>query len=227
MKHILLILLVFTSINLNAQNGGQAPENEMIKLENVASGVKVTNKQSCRVEFRTNQTDNFHLASYSDTIIQGLKGKFKVKPLDKCQSGDMGWVEIDVNSSLPVKFENINIKNNILYFTTSSENNVKEYVVEYSTNGNSWKEVSHIKPKGNSTYSINLSSILLTLPFLLLFIPFKRKSVLFFTVSAVLLFACTKSTILKTDENVLLRVKQIDNNNNLSYSNIIHYKKIN
>lgn len=120
---IVLLMALSVSLSVNAQNGGQTSENNLVKIEVVGQvtissfSVKITNKQNCSATYKLDHKDHTEEATIdansSITITWALLGnyKFRVKALTTCTDGpDMGWVELDVFKYLPVKFGQIKIK---------------------------------------------------------------------------------------------------------------------
>jgi len=124
MKKILLITCIaIMSMMSNAQNGGQANENNVIKLEfvsysNYHTTVRITNKQSIPVDIELKSgnlsvTESFPAFGIKFMTLVGLKGsnvKIQAKPLNGID-GNIGVVELFLNITyLPVKFGEIKFK---------------------------------------------------------------------------------------------------------------------
>lgn len=216
-KTTIIIALIMLSLSSYSQNGGQSSESSALKLEQVGKFVKVTNKQSGLVEVRTNQTENFWI--FKDTLISGITGFFKAKPLTKVDKYiDMGWVELTVNLSLPVAFKIVEIKNNSINWEVGTEKNVKLYRVEGSDNSMDWNTISEVKADGKEKYSYSLVALISFIPFLFLF---RNKKIIVAVSIALILFACTKQSIKPAKSYKYYRVVAVDNDFNLTYSNII------
>jgi len=151
-------------------NGGISSENSSTKFEWIGISpnnqyiVKVTNKQSCTAEMRVQWggTSQFR----TKIMGSGLSDTFHItppptprcflgaKPNTSCsRSSDMGTVEINVCNILPVKFSSItgqrvgphSVK---LVFVIEEISNVKQFNIQYSLDGKTFKTVNVISPDG-------------------------------------------------------------------------------
>jgi hypothetical protein len=99
MRKLILSLLMMITITAMAQNGGQAPENNSVKLEFAGfSQTKLWNKQSCeaviRVKYNNTETD-YTIAGNSFVMIPTpLPLKITAKTTTNCGSADFGLVQI-------------------------------------------------------------------------------------------------------------------------------------
>lgn len=155
---ILSLMVLILSINAtNAQNGGQAPENNSVKLEFTGSGqTKVWNKQSCVaiIEVRYNgNTTNYTVPGNSYVLISTpVIAKISAKTLTNCGSADFGFVELQLTAIiLPVKFVSFNataIGNNKvkIQFEIGEAQNVQQFNVQVSSDGSSWRSVALVWP---------------------------------------------------------------------------------
>lgn len=169
MKHLILALLMATAISSMAQNGGQYPENNSIKLEYIGGGqVKVTNKQSCPSVITLNDSKtegNFNVPGNS-FVIYILPAdlltniRIKAKNTTNCGNSDYGFVELFL-SSLPVTFTSFSVKkesgtNYWVNFNIENPVNVGRYDIMVSTDGKIWQRVTSINPTTNNSYSVKI-----------------------------------------------------------------------
>jgi hypothetical protein len=187
MKHLLFfILLFFTSVFVKGQNGGQFPENNVIRVEYIGyfNGnhvAKVCNKQNCEARIRTKaeQDRAIDVLVPADSCITILVPRptstailFRAKAETSCRNctnPDMGWVEInfafevlnlsDDNPIRIIKEENkyqVSITNGILNANFGS---FSEYmnVMVYQINGYKLYDKKHFVNKNNL---INLNEYL-------------------------------------------------------------------
>lgn len=173
MKHLILSLLgTILIMGSMAQNGGQSPENNSVKLEWAGTSVKVTNKETCESVMRIS-----YAQSNVDVTIPGNSSiifmppaaiaTIKAKNTTNCGATDFGWVELSL-SSMPVKFvsydfESIGNKKVLVTFKTDETSNIKQYNVLISTDGINYKCIDSIsadKVTPNRSYStvINTSN---------------------------------------------------------------------
>lgn len=174
MKHLILALLMAISISSFAQNGGQYPENNSVKLEYLGGGkVKVTNKQSCTAIIRLNdgKTEGDISIPGNSFVLYILPAelqtniRIRAKNTSNCNCPDFGYVELFL-SSLPVTFTNYDItkenKTNVrVNFNIENPVNVGRYEVMVSTDGRTWHKKGELPHAANSksyTTTINLSS---------------------------------------------------------------------
>lgn len=171
MKILILALLgSFLISNGMAQNGGQYPENNSVKLELVGTSVKVTNKQSCesviRVAYAQTEVD-LTIAGNSSIIFMppAAVATVKAKCTTNCGNTDFGWVELSL-SAMPTKFASydfqaIGNKKVLVTFETAETSNVKQYNILISTDGVNYRKLDSIKADlvtPNRTYSIKVNT---------------------------------------------------------------------
>lgn len=161
-------------------NGGQANEDSFGKLvyAGYESGyyvLELTNKQGCGIDFDVKwlkKDTTIYVPANGTKVIQlpgTAKGneKIKARPLYRCgtSGGNMGWIEVETPSSLPVTFKSIRCvsveKQKIhVEFEIADLKGVSVFYIETSTDGINWKTsglvfVDEVKP-GNK-YSITVS----------------------------------------------------------------------
>jgi hypothetical protein len=178
MKNLILALLSpFLIGTALCQNGGQAPENNSVKLEYAGniSGiyyVKVTNKQSCESEIKVNdgQTESTITVSGNGTYMfplpAGITGNLKVKAKNTtaCNNTDYGWIELSL-VGLPVKFVSFNttrISDTEFWvnFEIAEATNVKHFNIKASTDGKIFKTIAIVFPdelQPNRKYSVKIN----------------------------------------------------------------------
>ena len=122
-KFLLITCIALISMISNAQNGGQAAENSVIKLEfisyaNYHTTVRITNKQNIPVDIELKSGSisivrSFAALEMANMTLIGLQGsnvKIQAKPLNG-EAGNIGIVELFLNiTDLPVKFGEIKVK---------------------------------------------------------------------------------------------------------------------
>lgn len=148
MKSLMFTLLLFCGLTAFCQNGGQAPENNALKITYVGKignsyYARITSKQDCNAWYKTNfngNTDDVRINAYSSYLFNmgtqppGSK-VLKVKATTDCGCGDMGWVEFKL-ISMSLTFKSVTFtrdKNNpnkgVLTFETADVVNVNRFVV--------------------------------------------------------------------------------------------------
>ncbi len=164
MRILILALLIGISINGMAQNGGQYPENNSVKLEYIGgSKVVVTNKQSCTSVIRLNdsQTEGDITIAGNSSFIYILpinlttNIRVKAKNTTNCGSTDFGWVELYL-SSLPLKFIGFDLVNDYgplvtVKFKVAEVVNVHHFNILVSTDGITWVKKDSVKTILNGT----------------------------------------------------------------------------
>lgn len=166
--------LLLSSAATKAQNNGQFAESASLKIElagttNYKAIIKATNKQSCvmNVKFDHNGVTTIKPIPPlgSDTVQITLpECDIKAKPMTNCgNSTDMGWVELNVCSALPIKFEWIRTKqldtHTIQLEFKPSEVDGKEFYIQLSTDGLNFKRVLVVLPtdiKVGQIYSVKV-----------------------------------------------------------------------
>lgn len=177
MKKLLLAFILSLSLfSSRAQNGGQASENESIKLSlgSVTSDWKqiiiVTNKQNCTVDIKFQHNGETSIKRFpafsSDTFQITLPDcSVKAKPLDNCGGANMGWLEWNVCAALPIKFDYIKAKKitkNVyeLEFKVSSSDNEDHFNVQLSKDGLNYKTITVVLPdriETNKVYKVKIN----------------------------------------------------------------------
>jgi hypothetical protein len=152
------------TINGMAQNGGQYPENNSVKLEYIGGGkVKVTNKQAVTSIIRLNdsKTEGDLSIPASSFVIYILPNDLltnihiKAKCTTNAGNTDFGWVELFL-SSLPLKFVGFDLVNDYgplctVKFTVAEVVNVKQFYILTSTDGLIWVKKDSVKTIPNGT----------------------------------------------------------------------------
>lgn len=173
MKHLILALLMAISIPSFAQNGGQYPENNSVKLEYLGGGkVKVTNKQSCTSIIRLNdgKTEGDISIPGNSFVLYILPAelqtniRIRAKNTSNCNCPDFGYVELFL-SSLPVIFTDFKVTkesgtNVRVNFNIENPVNVGKFYIMTSKDGKTWiKSDSLSYTPASKTYStiINIS----------------------------------------------------------------------
>ena len=174
MKVLILALLTAISISSMAQNGGQFPENNSVKLEYLGGGkVKVTNKQSCTAIIKLNdgKTEGDISIPGNSFVLYILPAelqtniRIKAKNTSNCNCPDFGWVEIFL-TSLPVTFTNFNVTresgtNVRVNFNIENPVNVGKFYILTSKDGKTWVKsdsLSYTPASKQYSTTINLSS---------------------------------------------------------------------
>lgn len=174
MRHLICSLLIGISLSTFAQNGGQFPENNSVKLEYIGGGqVKVTNKQSCSSVITLNDSK-----TVGDITIAGNSSFIYILPPDlltnirvkaknntNCGNSDYGFVELFL-SSLPVTFASFTTQKQngttvLVNFKSENPVNAGKYRIMVSQDGKTWlmkDEIKHIDNVSNYSTSINLST---------------------------------------------------------------------
>lgn len=155
MKHLIFSLLgtilMMTGI---AQNGGQYPENNSVKLEWSGTSVKVTNKQPCEsvIQVSYSQSDvDLTIPGNSSVIFMppAAVATIKAKNTTNCGSSDFGWVELTL-SAMPTKFVSFDFtpignKEVVVTFETAETSNIRSYRVLISTDGVNYRAIDSLK----------------------------------------------------------------------------------
>lgn len=168
-----LILALFGTLlimNGIAQNGGQYPENNSVKLEWVGTSVKVTNKQSCdgqiRLTYASTSVDVSITANSSIIFMPPAAiATIKAKALTNCGGTDFGQVELSL-SAMPVKFVSFDFtpvgnKEVSVTFETAETSNIKTYYILISKDGINYQRIDSIpadKVIVNRKYSIKVNT---------------------------------------------------------------------
>lgn len=160
-------LLIFMA---SAQNGGQFPENNSVKLEWVGTSVKVTNKQSCdgqiRLTYASTSVDVSVSANSSIIFMPPAAiATIKAKALTNCGSTDFGWVELSLIVT-PVKFVSFDFipignKDVLVTFETAETSNIRHYRILISHDGVNYRAIDSVKADNvtpNRTYSIQINT---------------------------------------------------------------------
>lgn len=152
-----LLVLILTISTTNAQNGGQAPENNSVKLEFAgAFQCKLWNKQSCEAVITVkynNTTTDYTVPGGSYVMINTpVPSKITAKTTTNCGSADFGLVELNITTTiLPVKFVSFRTYalsgNRIkVQFEIGEAQNVKQFNVQISKDGRDWTTVALVWP---------------------------------------------------------------------------------
>lgn len=160
------------TINGMAQNGGQFPENNSVKLEWSGTSVLVTNKQACesviRVSYAQSDVD-LTIPGNSSVIFMppAAVATIKAKNTTNCGNSDFGQVELSL-SAMPVKFISFDFtaignKKVLVEFTTAETSNIRQYNVLMSTDGIRYVCIDSIKadaviPNRKYSHTINTSN---------------------------------------------------------------------
>ncbi len=158
------------SFSSMAQNGGQYPENNSVKLEWVGTSVKVTNKQSCesiiRVTYSQSSID-LTIAGNSSVILMppAAVATIKAKNTTNCGNSDFGLVELTLIVT-PVKFESfafepLGNKEVLATFKTAETSNIRRYDILMSIDGVHYTAIDSVKADQvtpNRTYSIKINT---------------------------------------------------------------------
>jgi hypothetical protein len=164
MKHYILILSLLITMDGMAQNGGQYPENNSVKLEYIGGGkVKVTNKQAVTSIIRLNDSqtegdlpipaNSFALYILPPTLVTNIH--IKAKCTTNAGNTDFGWVELFL-SSLPLKFVGFDLVNDYgplvtVKFKVAEVVNVHHFNILVSTDGITWVKKDSVKTIPNGT----------------------------------------------------------------------------
>lgn len=171
MKKLITALLgIIFMMSGMAQNGGQFPENNSVKLEWSGTSVQVTNKQSCEsvIKISYAQSDvDVTVAANSSIIFMPAAAiaTIKAKAVTNCGSTDFGWVELSL-TAMPVKFVSFDfspIGNKEVYttFETAETSNIRMYYILISHDGINYKRIDSIpadKVIVNRKYSIKVNT---------------------------------------------------------------------
>lgn len=171
MKQLLILTLTLvTTLTSFSQNGGQANENNILKITYTGwySGshhVTLQNKLNCSVKANYNfdgvVKDTLMLPlstvlltkSALATSVLDAKAK-RISGADCVSTPDNGWVEVKtILSSLPIKFKSIGVsridsKTIRLTFEAEEDNTISHYNVRLSNDGKSFKTITVIFPDG-------------------------------------------------------------------------------
>jgi hypothetical protein len=154
MKFLILAILGSFLISTGmAQNGGQYPENNSVKLEWVGTSVKITNKQSCESVIKVSyaHTDvDLTIAGNSSVIFMppAAVATIKAKSTTNCGATDFGLVELSL-SSMPVKFASFDFtpvgnKEVSVTFETAETSNIKTYYILISKDGINYQRIDSV-----------------------------------------------------------------------------------
>lgn len=160
-------LLMMTGV---AQNGGQYPENNSVKLEWAGTSVKVTNKQSCESVIRISyaQSDvNLTIPGNSSMIFMPpvAVAAIKAKNTTNCGNSDFGVVELNL-TAMPTKFVSydftpIGNKEVVVTFETAETSNIRTFRILVSTDGTNYRAIDSVKSDivtPNRKYSIKVNT---------------------------------------------------------------------
>lgn len=171
MKFLILALLGSFLISTGmAQNGGQYPENNSVKLEWAGTSVKITNKQSCqsviKVMYAQSEVD-LTIPGNSSVIFMppAAVAIIKAKSTTNCGGTDFGLVELSL-SAMPVKFVSFDFapignKEVSVTFETAETSNIRAYYILISKDGINYQRIDSIpadKVIQNRKYSITVNT---------------------------------------------------------------------
>jgi len=174
MKYLIFVLIGSFLISASmAQNGGQYPENNSLKLEYLGGGkIKITNKQSCESIVAVNDSkteanitipgNSSYIYLLPSSLISNIR--FKAKNTTNCGSSDYGYVELFL-ASLPLKFISFtttHISNTefLVNFEVGEIQNVKQFNIQASTNGINYRTVTILFPddlQPNKKYAVKIN----------------------------------------------------------------------
>lgn len=180
MKHLIIaVIAALCTLSTTAQNGGQYPENDNIRLEWAGKiGLnyfeRIVNKKSCavtiKVEYDGNIT-NITIPANSNYMFDCgpvLLSNLKAKTIQlNCGSPDNGWVEFCL-TAMSLRFVSSSAtydkgKDEVLVtFTVADVSNIDRIIVELSVDGGkTYKQLGLVWPEalqGNKTYSVRISA---------------------------------------------------------------------
>ncbi len=174
MKRLLFIVLFsLFSLFSFSQNGGQANENNVLKVEYVGYSngnhiFKIINKVDCQLgvkidkngatssQMMTNLQETIILVTAPQTPQVSIKAKRETGAACK-QNPDNGWVELQSIIALPVKFGGIvatKVGPNLikLTFDVEEDHTLKSYGIMVSPDGKNFKRVMILFPNGVVPY---------------------------------------------------------------------------
>ena len=174
MKKLLFIVsFILFSLFSFSQNGGQANENNVLKVEYVGYSngnhiFKIINKVNCELGVKIDKngvTSSQIMMSQQETVILvtapqtpqiNIKAKRESGAACK-QNPDNGWVELQSSIALPIKFGNITavkIGPNLikLTFDVEEDHTLKSYGIMVSPDGKNFKRVNVLFPNGIIPY---------------------------------------------------------------------------
>lgn len=171
MKKLITALFAFILMMTGkAQNGGQYPENNSIKLEWSGTSVLVTNKQSCESVIRVSyaqSTVDLTIPGNSSVLFMppAAVATIKAKNTTNCGNSDFGLVELNL-TAMPVKFASfyftaIGNKEVLVTFETAETSNIRHYRILISTDGVNYRAIDSVKADlvtPNRTYSIKVNT---------------------------------------------------------------------
>lgn len=170
---MLMALICLCSIFGYSQNGGQANENNILKIEYVGYSngnhiFKIINKVDCQLGVKIDKngvTSSQMMTNLQETIILvtapqipqiNIKVKRETGTFCK-QNPDAGWVELQSSVALPIKFGNITatkVGSNLikLTFDVEEDHTLKSYGIMVSPDGKNFKRVTVLFPNGITPY---------------------------------------------------------------------------
>jgi hypothetical protein len=172
-KVMLMALICLCSVFGYSQNGGQANENNVLKVEYVGYSnnnhiFKVINKIDCQLGVKIDKngiTSSQIMTNLQETIIlipgpqtPQITIKAKRESGANCkQNPDNGWVELQSNIALPIKFGGIvatKVSPNLikLTFDVEEDHTLKSYGIMVSPDGKNFKRVTVLFPNGIVPY---------------------------------------------------------------------------
>ena len=174
-KLITAFMMIASTLNLSAQNGGMSNENAALKIEysgmnNGMTVVKVTNKDTCTADMRVQwaqhirnkdvaalSSDTFQLPTQPSCFIMATSSS-------PCRNVYYGQVELNYCQALPITFEYIYVKQisdrivNI-QFKVAEADGTDRFNIQLSKDGVNFKTVSVVLPDAiqtNRIYNVNI-----------------------------------------------------------------------
>ena len=170
MKCLILALMTAIGFSSMAQNGGQYPENNSVKLEWAGTNAKVTNKQNIESVFRVaySQTEveiTIPANSSYIYILPAAVTTVKAKCITNGGNTDFGWVELSLTVT-PVKFVSFDFnpignKEVLVTFKTTETSNIRRYDILISKDGVNYTAIDSVKADQvtpNRAYSIKINT---------------------------------------------------------------------
>lgn len=177
-KLILLMAFVASVTTLCAQNGGQANENNSVRIEFAGATegkavIKAYNKQGCAADIKVSVNN----VSFIKTIAANASDTFQfagpfvgttriqAKTQTNCGSADFGNVELSLElGSLPIKFRSVVSKRLApdlieITFDVEEAEGINYYNVQVSRDGRRWKTYTVVFPdttRPNTVYKIKI-----------------------------------------------------------------------
>jgi hypothetical protein len=172
-KLLFIVLFSLFSLFSFSQNGGQANENNVLKIEYVGYNngnhiFKIINKIDCELGVKIDKngvTSSQMMTNLQETVVlvtapqtPQINIKVKRESGTSCkQNPDNGWVELQSTIALPIKFGNIiatKVGFNLikLTFDVEEDHTLKSYGIMVSPDGKNFKRVTVLFPNGIIPY---------------------------------------------------------------------------